>query len=284
LVRQIPARARSLPTVGTDLVSLLERAWRSLDDLCARLTPEEWARPTECPGWTVKDIMSHMAGTESWLLGRPLANHDPESIDHVKNEIGRINEVQVDSRRPWSPEQVLAEYREVTRERLEILHGWTEEDLSAASWTPFGPGTAEGLLTARLGDTWIHEQDIRRAVGQPGHDEGPVTRHVLNDLAHAGLGYVVAKKAGCPEGTTIQFDITGPESFRWFVTVTGGRGTLVDAPAEVVDALLRMDWETFLCLVAGRHEPEDELQRNHVAVEGDGELGTRVVHNMAFMI
>jgi uncharacterized protein (TIGR03083 family) len=267
-----------------DLVKLLGQAWRSLDDLCTQLSPEEWARPTDCPGWTVKDIMSHIAGTESWLLGRPVPTHDPGPIDHIKNEIGRINEVQVDSRRSWSTDQVLADYREVTRERLEILHGWTEADLTADSWTPFGPGTAERLLAARLGDSWIHEQDIRRAVGRPGNETGPIARYVLNDLAHSGLGYVVAKKAGCPEGTTVEFDISGPEPLRWFVTITGGRGKVVDPPAGEVAASLRMDGETFLCLVAGRHSPADELEGKHVAIDGDGEMGRNVVHNMAFML
>ena len=270
--------------MGTELVDLLDRAWRSLDDLCTQLSPEDWDRSTDCPGWTVKDIVSHIAGTESWLLGRPLPNHEPQSIDHVHNEIGRINEVQVDSRRPWPPEQVLADYREVTEERLEILRGWTEQDLNADSWTPFGPGTAKRLLAARLGDTWIHEQDIRSAVDRSGHQEGPVPRYVLRDLARSGLGYVVAKKAGCPDGTTIGFEIKGPEGFGCFATVNGGRGKVVDATVDDVQVSITMDQATFLHLVAGRGDPVAELDADHVAFEGDKELGSHIVRNMRFMI
>lgn len=270
--------------MGTELVDLLQRAWRSIDDLCEQLGPEEWARPTDCPGWTVKDILSHIAGTEWWLMGRPLPDHEPASIDHVKNELGRINEVQVDYRRPWPPEKVLADFRQVIGERLAVLRGWTETDLNADSWTPFGPGTAARLLEARISDSWIHEQDIRRTVARPGHEEGPVARHVLDDLARSGLGYVVAKKAGCPDGTTIAFNVTGSEGLRCFVTVTDGRGALVDAPAGDVHATITMDQETFLCLVGGRRAADRELEDGRVALAGDKSMGRRVVQNMSFML
>jgi uncharacterized protein (TIGR03083 family) len=270
--------------MATELVELLASAWRSLDNLCTQLSPRDWGRSTDCPGWTVKDIMSHIAGTESWLLGRPLPPHEPEVVDHIRNELGRINEVQVDFRRPWPPEQVVAEFREVTSDRLAVLGTWKEEDLAADSWTPFGPGTAARLLEARVSDTWIHEQDIRRAVNRPGHDEGPVARHVLNDLAHSGLGYVVAKKAGCTDGTTIGFTVTGPERLAWFVAVSGGRGTVIDSPAGDVQVAIETDQQTYLCLVGGRRNPTDELESGRVAMEGDEDIGRHVVSKMSFMI
>jgi hypothetical protein len=172
----------------------------------------------------------------------------------------------------------------VTSDRLAILGTWKEEDLAADSWPPFGPGTAARLLEARLSDTWIHEQDIRRAVDRPGHNEGPVARHVLNDLAHSGLGYVVAKKAGCEDGTTIGFTVTGPERLAWFVTVSGGRGTVVDSPAGDVQVAIETDQQTYLCLVGGRRNPADELESGRVAMEGDEDIGRQVVGNISFMI
>ncbi|HET7721905.1 MAG TPA: fatty acid desaturase, partial [Acidimicrobiales bacterium] len=36
-----------------------------------RLHEAQWETPTECPGWRVKDLYSHVVGTELMLLGRP---------------------------------------------------------------------------------------------------------------------------------------------------------------------------------------------------------------------
>ncbi|MGH2821109.1 MAG: maleylpyruvate isomerase family mycothiol-dependent enzyme, partial [Actinomycetota bacterium] len=206
------------------LFELLDDVWRSTVALCEDLAPEEWEVETDCPGWTVKDVVSHLAGTESWLLGRAPPDHDPGSRDYVRNDLGRANEVFVDFRRSWPPRRVLDEFKEVTSERLAVLGAWGEDDLEAGSWTPFGPGTARQLLEARVADGWIHEQDVRRAVGRPGHQDGPVAGFVLRGLVRNGLGYAVAKKAGCPDGTTVQFEVTGPKPLDATVFVAGGRG------------------------------------------------------------
>ncbi len=48
-----------------ELVDNMEQVWRSIADLCSPLTEEQWKTPTECPGWSVQDQVSHLAGSES---------------------------------------------------------------------------------------------------------------------------------------------------------------------------------------------------------------------------
>jgi hypothetical protein len=38
--------------------------------LLAKLTPDEWNRPTVCPGWSVKDVALHLLGVEIGNLSR----------------------------------------------------------------------------------------------------------------------------------------------------------------------------------------------------------------------
>src|SRR5687768_8134753 len=101
-----------------DLVTKTEAVFSSITSLCTGLSDEEWKRPTECPGWSVQDNLSHLVAIESTLLGRPAPDHqlvaDPA---HIKNPMGRMNEVPVDYRRSWPGEKVLAEWREVTAAR-----------------------------------------------------------------------------------------------------------------------------------------------------------------------
>ena len=132
------------------VVELQGMAFGALDELCSSLRPEEWERQTDCPGWSVKDNLSHVIGTESMLLGRPAPEHDPGEKAWVRNPIGANNEVQVDYRRPWPPEKVLEEFREVAAERMKALGAMSEADLDGESWTPIGQGTVRDLIAKRL--------------------------------------------------------------------------------------------------------------------------------------
>ena len=148
--------------MSQQMVDLMEAVWRSIDGLCADLTPEQWALPTECPGWAVQDQVSHLVGSECRLLGRPAPDHEPADTSHVQNEVGQSNEVLVDYRRQFSGAEVLAEFREITAERLGVLRAMTEEDFAAETPNPLGSGPYTDLLAIRIYDAWVHEQDMRR--------------------------------------------------------------------------------------------------------------------------
>lgn len=90
--------------------------------------------------------------------------------------MGRANEVGVDARRAMSGAAVFDEFSQVTAERLAQLRRLTPDDLAAQTATPVGPGTVADLLTLRVMHSWSREQDIRRAVGRPGHSEGPAEK------------------------------------------------------------------------------------------------------------
>ncbi len=42
----------------------LAETWGALAEVCFELSEPEWALPTECPGWDVKDQLSHLIGIE----------------------------------------------------------------------------------------------------------------------------------------------------------------------------------------------------------------------------
>lgn len=264
-----------------ELVDKLESVWRSIDAVCADLAVAEWLLPTDCPGWTVRDQLSHLVGGESNLLGRPAPEHSPSGdLAHVRNPIGHNNEVHVDFRRSRTGAEVLDEFREVIAERLAALRSWTKEDFDQESWTPLGPGTVRDFLGIRLFDAWVHEQDIRRAVGRPGDLEGPVAEHAFARIASA-VPFVVGKKVGAPDGTMVVFEITGPAGRTFAVGVDGGRAKPVEPPSAPT-AKLTMDLQTFNCLGCGRRTADQCA--DEVRIEGDEDLAGKILANMNFMI
>jgi uncharacterized protein (TIGR03083 family) len=265
-----------------ELVDRLEQVWESIDAACTGLDEAQWKTRTDLPGWSVQDNLVHISAIESSILGRPAPDHAPPELDHVKNEVGRRNEVWVDSRRSWSGADVLAEFREVTGARLDQLRGSSKADFDAESWTPAGPGTVRDLLPFRAFDSWAHEQDIRRAVDRPGDLDGPVADFAFRRIVDA-LPFVVGKKVHPPDGTAVVFEVTGSWPITVAIAMDGGRAKPLPAPPGAPDTTLTMDAETLACLGMGRWDPAGALDRGKVTVAGDRALGRAVVEQMNFM-
>jgi uncharacterized protein (TIGR03083 family) len=269
------------------LIERLDEVWRDVADLCDGLTAQQWATPTECPGWTVFDNVAHMIGTERLLDGdRPSAGADPSAdAPHVRNDIGRANEQWIEAYRGWDGADLLAEFRTVTARRLDTLRAMSAEQWDAEGFTPEGPGPYRQFMAIRVFDCWYHDQDIREALGEPGFLEGDVADLSLARIPAKGLGYVVGKKAAAPPGTVVVFVVEGSPRIVAAISVPPeGRAVLLDdAPADA-SVRITTDRRTFARLAGGRWSSHEARARGEVRVEGDVALGNRVIDNMAFTI
>jgi len=265
------------------VVTELATGWASTADLLEGLDDKDWERPTDCPGWTVKDQVSHMIGTESMLLRRPSPPAvDPETAPHAKSPSGLINEAWVAARRGNSPAQVRAEFREVTEERLQALQAMSDQELAAPTKSPVGEVPYAEFMNVRVMDCWVHEQDIRRAVGRPGALDGTTAQVSLGRFA-GSLGYVVGKRAAAPEGTSVVVELQGPNAQTLAVTVSDGRARPTQPPPDQPTVRLEMSTETYACLSAGRWSSDEVLADGKVKMAGDNELGRSILRGMAII-
>ena len=264
------------------IIGALEETWASILSLCARLTDTEWNAPTDCPGWSVKDQLAHMVGTESALAGRPAPTIDVERFAYLRNAIGQSNEAWIEVRRSRPPLAVLEEFRSITTERLADLKAQSQDDFDAESPTPAGTDTYGRFMRIRVMDCWVHEQDIREAIGRPGHQEGPAVEVALDEVV-AALGYVIGKQVGAPNGSSVRFVLTGG-SARTVDVVVEGRARVSEVPLEEPTTTLTVPVVSFMRLVGGRVEPAAAANDGQVTVRGDEALGARVIDNLAYMI
>lgn len=264
-----------------ELVELLAAVWGSIAEFGRTLAEAEWRLPTEVPGWSVQDNLAHITALEWRLLGRPDPEHEVSGDrPHVKNDFGRSNEIFVDSRRVRSGQEVLSEFEEVTAARLEALRALSPDGFGAESWTPMGPGTVRDLLPFRVFDAWVHEQDMREAVGSPGDLHGPVAE-AANARIVGTLPYIVGKLAAAPEGSSVVFALSAPLPGTYGIVVEG-RARPADPPADPT-VRVRSDGATLARLACGRGDPGAALADGSVVLEGDRDLGTRVVQNLNFL-
>jgi uncharacterized protein (TIGR03083 family) len=275
-----------------DYVTAWEQSLRSLLSVLATLPGDDWLRPTELPGWTVHDVVAHLAAAERELLGDPrpatLSAYGP----HVLSDFGRHMEDGVDARRRVRPEALVAELRDALEARLPQARAARAGDAPVRVVADEDWDMTE-LLRNRAFDAWMHEQDVRRAVTHPGNLGGPgalVTWEMLTDA----LPVLVARRAGARPGQRVVLQARGAVGRTATVLVDErGRGRLAGAdggPAGGADggpagdddgaatATLVADWETVVRLLGGRLSPNDAV----VEMSGDADLARRLVDGFCF--
>jgi uncharacterized protein (TIGR03083 family) len=263
-------------------VRLLDEQFTAVAELCDGLDTAQWATPTCLPGWSVQDAVAHMVGTESMLDGVPGPDIDVPEAPHLRNDIGRANEAWVASMRPLGGPAVLDRFRSVTSRRMASLGAMTQADFDRPSWTPAGPDETYGrFMRIRHYDCFMHEHDIRAAVGRPARNDPD---HVDAALAEpeASLGYVVGRRAGLPAGTTVSLRVTGPVERTWAVAVED-RARVVDDLDGPPTVSLELGAMLFLGLTGGRIGAEPFLGGD-IRLGGDPDLGRQLATNLAFTI
>jgi uncharacterized protein (TIGR03083 family) len=188
-------------------VDAFEQSVRSLLSVADDLEPDDWRRPTELPGWSVQDVVSHLAAVEHELLvGEPppaLATYG----GYVRDAFGQHMESGVAARREVPPVDIVHELRSNLELRLPQMRVMGADEpptrvIAGEDWD-----TTE-LLSNRAFDAWMHEQDVRRAVTRPGNLDGPGAL-VTKEKVLGALPVLVARRAGAVAGQSLRFESTG---------------------------------------------------------------------------
>lgn len=273
------------PTASDQTISGLVDAWAgSMADLRAvveDLGQAGWRLPSVLPGWSVGDVVAHVGWIEHHLLGHVDPPHDPDwpALPHARTPLSRITETPVDLRRSWSREMVLAEFDDVSARRETALRSGPQ-DPGTPAIDPFGrPKTLDAVLRMRIFDTWVHGQDVRRAVSLPGATTSPGAHVTAHQIA-GGLGYVWAKRAQAPVGSTLTVRVTPPgvELVASVGVGDDGRGRTVPGPASPTVGLT-LCFDDLVQLGCGREWPGSPLPaaRRRVVTDGDVALAERVL-------
>lgn len=258
-------------------VATWERACADLVALVRDLAPGDGDRATDLPGWTVHDVVAHVAHLEAVIAGGPEETVEVPDAAHVRGPMGVYCEQGVIARRERTLAELADEIETVVATRSAQLRADPPTDPDApAPRTPGGAGWSNGtLLRNRPFDVWIHEQDVRRAVDRPGGWGTPAAALTLGVLA-ASLPFVVGKRLGAPAGTTVELLV--PEADLVARVRTGDDGRAAPVPAgPAADVTVALSAEGFLVLGAGRRDASVV----DADVKGDEELGRRLLASLA---
>jgi uncharacterized protein (TIGR03084 family) len=220
-------------------LTALEEQHAELAALLDGLSDADWRRATRCEGWTVADVVLHLAQTDELAL----ASAEGRYADGLRVLAGGLTPggnvddgaAAMVARERGLPDAVLHERWRTGATAL--------RDALAASdphrrvdWVA-GQLSARTLATTRLAECWIHTGDVAEAVGVP---QEPTDRleHIAR-LAWRTLPYAFARDRRQLSGP-VAFKLMSPGGADWHFGRDTEPVTIIEGPGAE------------LCLVAAR--------------------------------
>ena len=252
-------------------------------ELLARLSPDDWARPTAARLWSVKDVAAHLLGGDLGILSRKRDGFRPRAVAAVSyGELVRLvndsNEEWVAAARRMSP-PLLQELLAFTGPQVEAHFASADPEAMGVpvSWAGPDPAPAWLDLAREFTERWHHQQQIRDATANPPlynpYFLSPVLDTFVRALPH---GF---RHAPAPEGTTVRIEISGDAGGVWFLVRAGHAWELsLDSetpPAAAVVLPQDTAWRMFTKGVDG------EAARRAAAVSGDPVLALPIFGTVA---
>ena len=268
-----------------DVRPLFPRERAELLALLRGLGPSDWQRPTVCPGWRVHDVVAHVVHDYiRKLSGRRDGFPAPGPVagETLPAFLNRVNQEFVDVAARWSP-TVLIDLLGHLGPELDRL--WDSLDLDelgeAVSWAAPGAPAPVWLDVAReYTEYWVHQQQVRDAVGVPGADDDQLTFPVMDAFLRAAP-YALRQVSAGP-GTCVQIRVTGAGAGTWTIRRRETDWAVARGPcAEPAAAQLELSSDC-LWRVATRGITV-EAARERASVSGDEILASAVLSLVAII-
>jgi uncharacterized protein (TIGR03084 family) len=198
-----------IPCAAMEIFDDLAAEYDRLDAIFAGLSDADWATPSLAAGWTVVDVLLHLAQTEetviATLTGTPaqsgtLTGRDGLSVDEAMD-------LWVAAERS-GPEVVYPRWQAATRHSIEVLRAADPDRASAWASAPLRPAT---LATTRLAEHWAHALDMTEPLSIPYPDTARL-RHIAR-LAHRTLPYAFSLIGEQPQ--PVRAELTDPDGETW---------------------------------------------------------------------
>ena len=258
-----------------------------LISLLRGLGPDDWHRPTACALWSVRDITAHLLDDDLRRLSfhrdgqPPPADGGIDSYASLVAMINRMNAEWVAVARRMSP-RLLIELLEVTGPMVVELFR-SIDPYAPAHWAVAWAGEEASEHWFDVGrdytERWLHQQQIRDAVGAP-----PLTgREWLNPVLDLFVRAVpVAYRAVVSaDGTAVRLAIEGPAGGEWTLSREAGTWHLLAGRHPAPKATVTMSDDTAWRLFTkglGR-----DAARTRVRIDGDQALGEVMLDALGVM-
>ena len=227
------------------ILSALNQQQDELDGLLRDLDEAGWALPSRCPGWSIADVVLHVAQTNDMAVASverrsgDMAFSKTAASAPAGADVDELAGLAVAAERGLPGKEVYERWLASSTAQSKALGGC--EASTRVPWV-VGELAAITLATTRLAEVWIHTGDVAAALGRqqaPGPHLKPIAR-----LAWRTLPYAFARATQTLSGP-VAVTLIGPDG-TWEFTPDEPAATTVTGPA--------LDF----CLVAARRADPSE--------------------------
>ncbi len=214
------------------------RQTRRLADRLAGLTDDQWAHPTRCDAWTVRDVIVHLTMTNQFWAMSVMAGVAGEPTKFLANFDPAASPLKMGAANVDPPAKVLADFQASSDAWAALLEGLSAEDWQATAEAPPGHIGVSAVVHHGLWDSWIHERDIFLPLGEDLIEEPD---EVSMSLRYAvGLGTTLELSQGQTRTGAVTFEVAQPtDTFTLVVTNSASleSGSATEAPVVESDAV-----------------------------------------------
>ena len=190
-----------------DVVADLAAEEERLESLLEGLTDAQWLSPSGAPGWTITDVVIHLAQTEE-LVSASIAGGGRGEVWERGGETLDAAVAAVVAADQAPPAEVFERWRRARRSALDALRSADPEQRVPWAATPLRP---QVLATTRLAEHWAHGLDITAPLDLPFPDTDRL-RHIAW-LGHRTLPYAFAVVG--QDAHDVYCELTGPDASTW---------------------------------------------------------------------
>jgi uncharacterized protein (TIGR03084 family) len=219
-----------------DVLVALEQQQAELVGLVGPLDDGGLNLPSRCEGWSIADVLLHLAQTNEMATASVQGRFDQELTqlaDGIEGS-GSVDDgagALVAKQRGAAPSQVRERWRTSGSDLLAAFGACDPHQ--QVTWVA-GQLAARTLMTTRLAETWIHTGDVAYGLGV---DLPPTDRlwHITR-LAWRTVPYAFAQAGKTPAGP-VAFRLTAPDGSAWDFEPDNPALTVVTGDAADVCAL-----------------------------------------------
>ena len=189
--------------------AVLTGQYARLASLLGGLDEDQWAAPSRCEGWSVRDVVAHLAdATGFWALSISSARQGAptrflDGFDPVASPAGMVAAAQ-----DQTSAEVLARFTGAAEAVGEALAGLAGDDWDRPGEAPPGHVPLAAVVAHARWDSWIHERDVSLPLGLVPVEE---PAEVATCLAYAAaLSPTFAAVTGSTRTGTLAVDATDP--------------------------------------------------------------------------
>ncbi len=241
-----------------DRIDLVRGLAQRMHKFLAELSTEDWARPSACDAWQVRDVLGHLIGgaerqMESLRRGLGGDAGPPEGFVALDAEgISANNARQYVALRESLGDGLLSVFEQKYQELGQALNSVGADDWDKPCWHMRRPTmTAGDYVDLRIQEMTIHDWDMRSAF-DPDCRLDAVSVERLLEIAPMWLGMTFRPGPAAENTTVFRFELEGHQNRNHDVNVTGSQFHVGPASATPADATLRCDADTYLLYIYGR--------------------------------